>query len=62
MTKKRMNKVPEPPVSVTVTLSLSVIEQLNELAFRTGYNRTDIIREAIEHFLEWSDDQEIREA
>ena len=62
MTKKRMNKVPEPPVSVTVTLSLQVIEELNEIAFRTGYNRTDIIREAIEHFLEWNDDQEVREA
>lgn len=59
MTKRRMNKAPEPLVSVTVTLSHQVIEQLNQLAFTASLNRTEIIREAILYFLERNEDQEI---
>jgi predicted transcriptional regulator len=54
MTKKTINKIAEPRISVTITLSSQVIEQLNEISFNTGKHRTDVIRESISHFLKQS--------
>lgn len=58
MTKRRINKILEPKISVTITLSPQIIEKLNEISFNTGKHRTDIIREVISNFVQRESNQE----